>query len=58
MDIYTATEVAFKNGYERGKADAAHEIINELLNITNLTKNDIIKIANKYEIEIEGINYV
>lgn len=53
MDIYTATEVAFKNGYERGREDAACEIINELLNITILTKNDIIKIANKYGIEIK-----
>ena len=32
MDIHTATEVAYKNGYAKGKADAAMEIIAEIDN--------------------------
>lgn len=30
MDIHTATETAYKNGYEKGKADAAREIFAEI----------------------------
>ena len=30
MDIHTATETAYKNGYAQGKADAAREIFAEI----------------------------
>lgn len=30
MDMHTATEVAYKNGYEKGKTDVAREIIAEI----------------------------
>lgn len=30
MDMHTATEVAYKNGYGKGKTDAAREIIEEI----------------------------
>ena len=30
MDKYTATEIAYKNGYEKGKAEVAREIFEEI----------------------------
>ena len=30
MKQYDATEIAYKNGYEKGKADAAQEIFEEI----------------------------
>ena len=30
MDVNEATEIAYKNGYEKGKADAAREIFAEI----------------------------
>ena len=36
MDIYTATEVAYKNGYEAGQRAAIDKVLNELeYEITN-----------------------
>ena len=30
MNVHNATEVAYRNGYEKGKTDAAREIIEEI----------------------------
>ena len=35
MDKYTATETAYKNGYEQGRTDAAREIFEEIEEIFN-----------------------
>lgn len=32
MNIYDATEIAYRNGYEQGKADATREIFEEIEN--------------------------
>ena len=56
MDIYTATEVAYKNGYEKGKQEAVIKFVAELLDYQFYAKNldyvvmvdDIIKAAKQY----------
>lgn len=35
MNIHDATETAYKNGYEQGKADVAREIFEEIEDVIN-----------------------
>ncbi len=45
MDIYTATEQAFKNGYEKGVTEFCEYLINQM------------KIAKCYETEFKKATY-
>lgn len=38
MDIYTATEQAYKNGYEEGKKETTNNIVNSILHDIALYK--------------------
>ena len=40
MNIHDATEQAYQNGYQKGNADAAREIFNEIDKITYKHLND------------------
>lgn len=40
MNIYTATEVAYKNGYEQGRAVTAREIFEEIEKLIVRSYND------------------
>lgn len=59
MNVYDATECAYKNGYKQGKADAARDIFVDIKqnsqlhfhgaqNIVIMTETDFEAIKNKY----------
>lgn len=59
MDEYTACELAYKNGYEKGCKEMAREIFQELYDYSKyytwmcLSPDDIETFASKYGVEVE-----
>lgn len=66
MDIHTATEQAFKNGYDKGQHDAAEKILNDIAHIRvnyNVTATIIAfqitekieELAKQYNVEVKDV---
>ena len=55
MDIYTATEAAYKNGYEKGQKDAAEKVINwfKQNSVCIPSDEDINEFAQQFDVEIK-----
>lgn len=60
MDIYTATEQAYKNGYNQGSKEVAEELLNYFYKRKIVGEYELNKLAEKYNVAIvkdKKVNY-